>query len=281
MRFSIVTPSLNNLSWLKLCAASVADQHGVEVEHIVQDGGSTDGTGDWLKSHPQIRGFVEDDEGMYDAVNRGFRRATGEIVAYLNCDEQYLPGALAEVKRHFETHAEVEVVFGDVIVVKADGGFLCERRVLTPRRIHTRWGGNLSFLTAATFIRRDALNRHSLFLDPDYRAVGDAVWTLKLLDAGVRMAVLPRLLSAFTETGENLGLGKRGFEEFTAFRRSAPGWVRLLAPVALLRHRLRRWLAGHYRARCYDYAIYTQDSPGARVTFHVASSRFRWRRDLG
>jgi len=281
VQFSIVTPSLNNLPWLKLCAASVADQHGVEVEHIVQDACSTDGTGDWLKTQPKIHGFVEGDQGMYDAVNRGFHRATGDIVAYLNCDEQYLPGALAEVGREFDVHPEVGVVFGDVIVVGADGGFLCERRVLTPRRVHTRWGGNLSFFTAATFIRRDVLNRHSLFFDPDYRAVGDAVWALKLLDAGVRMRVLPRLLSAFTETGDNLGLGRRGVEEFTAFRRSAPLGVRLLAPAALLQHKLRRWWAGHYRARRYDYAIYTRDSPQARKTFHVASSRFRWRRDLG
>ena len=81
---------------MKLCIASVADQ-GVELEHIVQDAESDDGTLDWLPQDRRVKAFVEKDQGMYDAVNRGLRRASGDILAYLNCDEQYLPGALAMV----------------------------------------------------------------------------------------------------------------------------------------------------------------------------------------
>ena len=94
MKFSIITPSFRNSQWLKLCIASVADQPGVELEHIVQDSCSDDGTQDWLPHDPRVKAFIEKDGGMYDAVNRGYRRATGDILAYLNCDEQYLPGAL-------------------------------------------------------------------------------------------------------------------------------------------------------------------------------------------
>ncbi len=281
MRFSIITPSFNSLAWLKLCAASIADQAGVEVEHIVQDACSTDGTGGWLQTHPAIHAFVESDEGMYDAVNRGFRRAQGDILSYLNCDEQYLPQTLVRVQECFESHPHLDVVFGDVIVVDADGRFICERRVLTPKLAHTRWGGNLSFFTAATFLRRSALVRHSLYFDASYRAVGDAVWALKLLAAGVQMMVLPETLSTFTETGANLGMGSRGMEEFAAFRRAAPLWVRLMAPAALLHHRFRRWRAGHYQPRQYDYAIYTRESPAARRSFHVAASSHRWKRNAG
>jgi glycosyltransferase involved in cell wall biosynthesis len=97
MKFSIVTPSFRNSSWLKLCIASVADQQGVELEHIVQDSCSDDGTQDWLPQDKRVKAFIEKDGGMYDAVNRGYRRATGDILAYLNCDEQYLPGALKAV----------------------------------------------------------------------------------------------------------------------------------------------------------------------------------------
>src|SRR5690348_16281526 len=97
MTFSIITPSFRNSDWLKLCIASVADQ-GVTAEHIVQDAGSDDGTQEWLLKDARVRAFAEKDGGMYDAVNRGLRRATGEILAYLNCDEQYLPGALSTVE---------------------------------------------------------------------------------------------------------------------------------------------------------------------------------------
>src|SRR5438552_9069631 len=101
LRFSIITPSFLGRQWLPLCIASVADQQGVEVEHIVQDSCSGDGTEELLGNYPSLRAYIEKDEGMYDAVNRRFGRATGEILAYLNCDEQYLPGALKAVRNCF------------------------------------------------------------------------------------------------------------------------------------------------------------------------------------
>src|SRR5215467_10485935 len=113
LQFSIVTPSFRNSKWLKLCIASVADQEGVQLEHIVQDAGSDDGTLDWLPQDRRVKAFVEKDGGMYDAVNRGYRRAKGEILAYLNCDEQYLPGALKTVQEFFDTNPTVDVVFAD------------------------------------------------------------------------------------------------------------------------------------------------------------------------
>src|SRR6478672_1877554 len=84
--FSVITPSFRSSDWLKLCIASVADQ-SVGHEHIVQDAGSDDGTLDWLPRDPRAKVFVEKDQGMYDAINRGLRRASGDILAYLNRDE--------------------------------------------------------------------------------------------------------------------------------------------------------------------------------------------------
>src|SRR5689334_24407188 len=114
MRFSIVTPSFRNSEWLKLCIASVADQD-VEHEHIVQDSCSDDGTQEWLPQDKRVSAFIEKDKGMYDAVNRGFRRAKGELLAYLNCDEQYLPDALNKVNAFFARHLEVDVLFADTV----------------------------------------------------------------------------------------------------------------------------------------------------------------------
>src|SRR5580658_6593149 len=131
MRFSVVTPSFRQSQWLKLCVASVADQ-GVEVEHIVQDACSDDGTLDWLLTDPRVQAVSEKDAGMYDAVNRGLRRASGQILSYLNCDEQYLPGALQAVETHFESHPDVEMLFGDCLVVDAKGDFICYRKVQKP-----------------------------------------------------------------------------------------------------------------------------------------------------
>src|SRR2546428_10163429 len=115
MRFSIITPSFRSSAWLKLCLASVADQ-AVAVEHIVQDAGSDDGTLDWLLEDKRVKAFVEKDQGMYDAINRGLQRSRGDILAYLNCDEQYLPGALSQVATFLEQHPSIDVLFGDIVM---------------------------------------------------------------------------------------------------------------------------------------------------------------------
>ena len=130
MKLSIVTPSFRHSDWLRLCVASVADQAGVEVEHIVQDAQSDDGTQEWLAQDRRVRAYFEKDQGMYDAINRGWRRATGEILAYLNCDEQYLPGGLRAVEEFFRQqpqptrrHAEWRLIWPLNFGFPSDFGF--------------------------------------------------------------------------------------------------------------------------------------------------------------
>src|SRR2546426_2591438 len=140
MNVSIITPSFRNSAWLKLCIASIADQQGVQLEHrnpgrcvqqgvqlehIVQDSCSDDGTQEWLPKDPRVKAFIEKDKGMYDAVNRGFRRSTGDVLAYLNCDEQYLPGALQAVQSHFSAHPQNDVLLADTVVVDNQGQVIC------------------------------------------------------------------------------------------------------------------------------------------------------------
>jgi glycosyltransferase involved in cell wall biosynthesis len=281
MDFSIVTPSFRNSRWLKLCIASVADQHGVHLEHIVQDAVSDDGTLEWLLSDSRVKAFVEKDQGMYDAVNRGYRRAQGQLLAYLNCDEQYLPGVLKKVKDYFDGHPNVDVVFGDCIVVDQQGRYRCERRALTPQLFHTWAGHSLSFLTAAAFLRRQVIEGLQLYFSPGLRDVGDAEWTLRLIKSGAKMAVLPEFLGVFTETGRNMNLGPNAALEKIAFRASAPFPVRMIAPFALVHFRLRRWYAGHYSCKRHPYDIFTLDSPDRRKRFPVENPTFRWARNTG
>src|SRR6266849_6010736 len=185
MRFSIITPSFRSSGWLKLCLASVADQ-SVAVEHIVQDAGSDDGTLDWLLHDKRAKVFVEKDQGMYDAINRGLRRAGGDILAYLNCDEQYLPRALQAVRGFFEQDPACEVVFGDVVMVGSQGEYLYHRKVQTPLKYHT-WTCHLSTLSCGMFFRRSVFFERGFEFDPRLRDVGDGEWMVRLLRAGVPM----------------------------------------------------------------------------------------------
>jgi glycosyltransferase involved in cell wall biosynthesis len=273
MLVSVVTPSFRSGQWLRLCIASVADQ-GAEVEHIVQDAGSDDGTLEWLSSDRRVRAFVEKDRGMYDAVNRGLRRSRGEILAWLNCDEQYLPGALRGVTEFFGSHPEVDMVFGDVVMVDGAGGYLWHRKMLAPLKYHT-WTCHLSTLSCATFFRRRVVFDYDCFFDPNLRDVGDGEWMLRLLRRGVSMAVLGRFTSAFTQTGANMSAAANARREARELRRSAPAWVRVLKPVWIVHHRLRRWAGGMYSQAPFAYEIFTLASPERRVRHQVDHPRFR------
>ena len=275
-RFSIITPSFRQLDWLKLCAASIADQTGPQVEHIVQDAGTGPELEAWAAGRKSLTLHVEKDRGMYDAVNRGLRRATGEILAYLNCDEQYLPGTLAAVSEYFDAHPDVDVVFGSVVVVGPEGRYLCSREALLPLEYHT-WVCTLAVFTAATFFRRRLIEEERLFFSDDWRDVGDAAWILELLRRKIRLAVLGRVTTAFTDTGENMNMKPNALQEQVRLRESAPAWVQKLRPAWVLQHRLRRLLHGVYRSKPLRYEIFTHDSPAARQTFTVDQPTFIWR----
>lgn len=274
-KFSIVTPSFNNSQWLKLCVASVADQD-VEHEHIIQDGGSADGTLDWLSSDRRVNVCVEKDAGMYDALNRAMRRATGEYIAFLNCDEQYLPGALRTAGDFLDQHRETEVVFGDAVAVDVSGDYLWHRKMLTPGRWHTAVC-SLSTLTCGTFFRRSVVEERGIFFDPRWKYVGDSDWILSLLRTQVRMAVLKRFTSVFTHTGQNLSLEGNALRESKTFFRNAPALMRILRPAILAHHRLRRLLAGAYVQQPFSFSLYTLASPETRITKHAVEPTFRWK----
>ena len=284
--FSIITPSFRQLDWLKLCAASIADQAGVRVEHLVQDAGSGETMLAWAaewkrKCETEDGRFsfqlaMEKDDGMYDAVNRGLRRASGELLAYLNCDEQYLPGALATVADYFAKNPAVDVAFAHAVVVDAQGGFRCCRKAIPPGRLHTWVSGNLATLTCATFFRRKVLDEHALFFDPTKRAIGDGVWVMGMLEKNIRPGIVPALTSAFVDDGRNLMLSPEAVREQRALVASAPAWARAARAAIIAHYRARKWWHGAYRQEPLDYAIYTAASPDERVVFPVEKPSFRW-----
>jgi glycosyltransferase involved in cell wall biosynthesis len=270
---SIVTPSYRRSAWLRLCIASVDDQ-SVEVEHIVQDAESDDGTLDWLPRDPRVKVFVEKDRGMYDGINRGLRRASGEVLAYLNCDEQYLPGALVAVAGFFEQHPLIDVLFGDVVIVDADGRYLYHRKMQTPLKYHT-WTCHLSTLSCAMFFRRRVVSGYEMLFDPHLRDVGDGEWMVRLLQRGVRMAALGQFTSVFTRTGANMSVGPNARRENRELFLSAPFWARQLKPLFIVQHRLRRWAGGMYRQGPFAYEIFTAASPDRRQRFEVSRPTFQ------
>ncbi len=275
MRFSVITPSFRNSQWLRLCIASVADQQGVDKEHIVQDSCSDDGTQEWLAKDPRVRAFIEKDQGMYDAVNRGFRRAGGEVLSYLNCDEQYLPGALAAVERFFSVHPKVDVVFPDTIVTDPQGEYICHRLSLVPRK-HQIWV-RFPVLTCSLFVRHRVINEMGIFFDTKWRDLGDWFWVNEMVRRGVRMAVLPQFTSVFTDTGENMNLKPNAQRERRKKWAMAPLWVRVMRqPIAVL-NRLRLVLRPPALVKPFEYELYTRESPEKRVVRRATQPTSFWK----
>ncbi len=275
VRISVVTPSYRNSNWLKLCIASVADQEG-DVEHIVQDAGSDDGTLDWLLHDKRVVAFVEKDQGMYDAINRGLRRCSGEILAYLNCDEQYLPGALQAVRDFFQANTQIDLLFGDFVVVDTQGDYLFHRKIQVPLKYHT-WISHLPTHSCATFFRRIIIDEYGMFFDVRLRDVGDGEWMLRLLKRQLPMAVLRRFTSTFTFTGKNMSTLPNARREAQELFRSAPLWARKLKWLLVLHHRMRRLAGGSYFQRPFNYSIYDQLNPSKRVVHNGARPTFRWK----
>jgi glycosyltransferase involved in cell wall biosynthesis len=274
MKFSIITPSFRNSKWLKLCIASVADQQGVELEHIVQDSCSDDGTQDWLPRDTRVKAFIEKDGGMYDAVNRGYRRANGDILAYLNCDEQYLPGALKAVADFFEANPKVEVALAGSIVTDGEGKYICHRHQMIPHPQGVWF--RFPILTSSIFIRRKVIAERGIFFDTQWRDLGDYHWVLALMKNKTPMAVCDSFTSVFADTGENMNLKPNAIREKAGTEKMIPRWVRMLKHAWILQHRLRRLAAGHFFLKPTSYEIYTLQSPEQRVKFEVLKPTAVW-----
>ncbi len=127
MKLSIVTPTLNGIRTLRETLESVARQNHPDVEHIVMDGGSTDGTQGIVRQFPRVRLISEKDEGHYHAMNKGIEMATGEAVAILNADDCYCDGILTKVAAALETHPQWDAVFGDIIFVDGEDNEIFRR----------------------------------------------------------------------------------------------------------------------------------------------------------
>jgi glycosyltransferase involved in cell wall biosynthesis len=220
-----------------------------------------------------LRIFKEKDSGMYDAVNKGFKKGTGKICAYLNCDEQYLQGALKVVQGFFENRINVEMVLGDVIVVGADGEAICHRKMVKPGLAHT-WTCHFGALTAGIFFRENLLHEGLLF-DTSYRVASDAEWFVRVLRSGKKIEPLRKTTSTFMDSGENLGLSSKAKEERERLDASAPLLFRKLRILWVIVHRFKKLISGAHRSEGVAYEIYMAKNEG-RNLFRAANLRTTW-----
>lgn len=122
-RISLVTPSFNQARFIGGTVRSVLEQAYPNLEYVVQDACSTDGTADVLHAFlgAGVDMQIESDDGQADALNKGFSRTTGEVMGYLNSDDLLLPGTLHLVGRYFRDNPSVDVIYGNRLIIDEDG----------------------------------------------------------------------------------------------------------------------------------------------------------------
>lgn len=278
MKFSICTPSFGQFEWLKLCSASIQDQEGVEVEHIVQDAGTGSVLETWMHGRPRTRLYVEKDEGMFDAINRGWRRATGDYVAQLNCDEQYLPGALKNVGGFFETHPEIDVVYADSLIMDQSGNLRSYWKAIRLTGFRVAAGG-ISNPTAAIFFRRRLLDE-GFYYDPHWKCVGDAEWSRAVLAAGKSSATLAIPTSVYAVTGKNLSTTAESAAEIAEWEATSSMLTRLLKwPVRAYNAVFRKILEPPTRTLS-SVSYYRPGQPDSRHRVTDITLSTRWPLDL-
>lgn len=193
---AVVTPSFNQAAFVARTVNSVVTQDFCSAEYIVQDAMSTDGTSNILK---RISGafnvFYEEDDGQADALNRGFSKTKAPIMAWLNSDDVLLPGALRRVAATFAAHPEIDVLYGDRLIIdecdNVIGAWVLPYHDETVMRI-------VDYIPQETlFWRRSAWERAGGYIDVNFDFALDWEFILRLAKSGCRFTHLPCFLGGF------------------------------------------------------------------------------------
>jgi glycosyltransferase involved in cell wall biosynthesis len=245
-RISVITPSFNQAPFIEETIRSVLLQSYPALEYIVVDGGSRDGTVDILRRYdPWLRWVSEPDRGQTDAINKGLRMATGDILAYLNSDDTYLPGALYAIAQHARTQPEAGLIYGECRVIDEHSqpiGWL-PRRPFNLRRTIER----AEFLPQqAVFWTRAATDLVGLFDDSLHYAM-DYEYFLRVAQTAA-VTYLPQPIACFRMQATSKTVSQ-----------SEKHWCETLAVSE--RHGLKPWMRWYWIRRARHWGLRVLPAP--------------------
>ena len=169
--FSIVTPSLNQGKFIEKNILSVFEQNDDNYEHLIIDGGSTDGTLDILKKYNHLRWISEKDDGQTQAINKGFKMARGDIIGWLNSDDVYYPGAFKKVRNIFSMNPATDFIFSHCLRIDEEDNILSLSQGWDPKRFNVLNYNN--HIPQPTVFFRNIIFEKTGYLDERYFLVMD------------------------------------------------------------------------------------------------------------
>lgn len=267
---SIVTPSFNMGGFIEETIRSVLDQDYPNIEYLVMDGGSSDGTLDILKRYEgRLKYVSEPDRGQTDAVNKGFQSSRGSIFTFLNADDTLLPGAVTAAVQAFADHPEAGVVYGDAWFIAEDGSRTAPYPVepFDAKKFERR----CFICQPAAFIRREVYSSSGM-LDPErHNALDYDLWIR--IAQRYPMKKIDKFLA-----------NSRIHEGSKTVYQMGPA---MLAAIEVLRHYYGyvpyNWLYGycHYRLTGQPLAIERPQPSALSACLSIAfGARYNWRYPL-
>jgi len=246
---SIITPSFNQASYLEETILSVLEQDYPNIEYIIVDGGSSDGSMEIIERYSNRLGWwvSEPDQGQTDAINKGFTRAQGNILAWLNSDDTYLPHAVSEAVKYFGSHPDVGMVYGNANLIDERGEVIGEfpARQTDLRRLRR---GYVHIPQQSSFFRTD-LWRQVSPLDPSFYFAMDYDLWVRLAQI-TRIDYTPRPWANFRlhGTGKSVVSDERCWPEMLRVHyRDGGSWFSPLVFKAKLRSLIYAWLPMNLR----------------------------------
>lgn len=237
MRISVITPSFNQAQFLETTMLSVLAQDYPDLEYIVVDGGSTDGSADIIQKYAsRLAWWVsERDQGQTDAINKGFARAQGEVLAWLNSDDTFQPGAVAEAAGYLMQHPDVGMVYGDANFID-DKGNIIGRFNAAQTDYHRLREGYVHIPQQAAFFRASLWKKVGP-LDPSFFFAMDYdLWVRLAKEAPIRYS--PQLWANFRlhRAGKTHMADDRCWPEMLrVHRREGGGWFSIIYAKYFLR----------------------------------------------
>ena len=240
-RISIITPSYNQGRFLEETIRSVFSQGYPNLEYIIVDGGSTDQSVEVIRRYaPQLAYWIsEKDQGAADAIRKGFERATGDIFAYLNSDDSYLPGALVAAARAMDD--KTDFVYGNTFWIDAEGRRLGDRRQTPIDKLGYLYGG-FDLQQPSTFWRRD-LYLKAGGINPGFSFAFDTDLFFRFVKAGARFKHVRQYFSCY-----RIHPDSKSFKDSSVLERELSNirQQQLAYPIQSLRA---RWFRNRARAR--------------------------------
>lgn len=183
LKISIATPSYNQGKYIEEAILSVKNQNYPLFEHIIYDNCSNDDTHQIAAKYPHLKFISEKDEGQSDALNKGFKAATGDVIGWLNADDYYIPGTFEKVNDTFQKYPEVSAIYSNVKFVNQHGEFTRNLRTHSP----VKWMSLLYTFIQSTsfFFKRDIIQNNNL-LDKNLHYCMDMEFFARLLHQGYK-----------------------------------------------------------------------------------------------